>query len=276
VKEETIRQLYKKLEGIVRIEVESNEEVWLGREFQAVLTYARWENFNKIIEKAKTACTNSGHHTQDHFRDVTKMVGVGSGANREIRDVMLTRYGCYLVAQNGDPSKKPVAFAQTYFAMQTRTLELIQQRIEDSERIKARKKLTISEKELSETIDQRVGDLRSFARIRSHGDEALFGGHTTRDMKKQLGTPPKRPLADFLPTITIKAKDFANEITNFNVKKEDLGTEGEITFEHVKNNKGVRKLLLDRNIIPESLPPDKDVKKVERQLEGEKKQIAPK
>jgi len=274
MEKETINQLHAEFEAIVRLEVETGTEYWLGRDLQSVLGYARWESFMGVIERARTSCSSSGVNVGDHFLDIRKMIKLGKGANREINDVALTRYACYLVAQNGDPSKEPIAFAQTYFAVQTRKLELIQKRIEDSERVKARKKLTKSEKELSDTIDQRVGDPRSFGRIRSRGDSALFGGYSTREMKERLEVPKSRPLADFLPTITIKAKDFASEITNFNVKKEDLGTEGKITFEHIKNNKGVRQLLLDRDIIPESLPPSEDVKKIERRLESNKKKIA--
>ena len=201
------------------------------------------------------------------------MIPIGSGAEREVGDYMLTRYACYLIAQNGDPTKAPIAFAQTYFAIQTRKQELIEKRLAEVERLSARKKLTASEKELSGIIYERVGDEKSFARIRSRGDQALFGGHTTQQMKDRLSVPDTRPLADFLPTITIKAKDFANEITNFNIKRDDLRTEPTISREHVRNNEEVRKLLGKRGIVPEQLPAAEDVKKIERRVESEQKKL---
>jgi DNA-damage-inducible protein D len=227
----------------------------------------------QVIDRAKEACANSGYEVADHFRDVTKMVPLGSGAEREIEDIALTRYACYLVAQNGDPRKEPVAFAQTYFAVQTRKQEIIEQRLAETERLAARRKLTISEKELSQIIYERCADEKSFGRIRSKGDRALFGGKTTAEMKLRLKVPENRPLADFLPTITIKAKDFANEITNFNIQKAGLNTEDQITSEHVKNNSDVRGLLADRGIVPEQLPPAEDVKRVQRRLESETKKL---
>jgi DNA-damage-inducible protein D len=267
-----IRQLHQQFEGIVRIEQEGLE-FWLARDLMPALGYLRWENFAQVIDRAKEACANSGYEVADHFRDVTKMVPLGSGAEREIEDIALTRYACYLVAQNGDPRKEPVAFAQTYFAVQTRKQEIIEQRLAETERLAARRKLTISEKELSQIIYERCADEKSFGRIRSKGDRALFGGKTTAEMKLRLKVPENRPLADFLPTITIKAKDFANEITNFNIQKAGLNTEDQITSEHVKNNSDVRGLLADRGIVPEQLPPAEDVKRVQRRLESETKKL---
>jgi DNA-damage-inducible protein D len=247
------------------------EEFWFARDLQRLLGYSKWENFAKVIDKAKIACQTAGHSVADHFPDVRKTIPMPKGAEKEIDDLMLTRYACYLIAQNGDPRKVEIAFAQTYFAVQTRKLELIEKRIEEQERLTARQKLTLSEKELSGLIFERIGDNIGFARIRSKGDAALFGGKTTQQMKDRLGMPNGRALADFLPTITIKAKDFANEITNFNIKRDDLRHEVTITDEHVKNNLDVRKVLTDRGIKPEELPPAEDIKKLERRVKSEEK-----
>jgi DNA-damage-inducible protein D len=272
MKREVIVRLHASFEELVQHD-EAGDEFWLARDLQELLGYARWENFAKVVDKAKVSCKGSGHEPDHHFLDVTKMVDLGSGATRAIDDVALTRYACYLIAQNGDPSKDAIAFAQTYFALQTRKQELIEQRIAEVERLSARKKLTLSEKELSGIIYERVGDQTSFARIRSKGDVALFGGLTTQDMKRRLGVPDSRPLADFLPTITIKAKDFANEITNFNIKRDGLSDEPTISREHVKNNKDVRDLLGQRGIHPEALPASEDIKKVERRVQSEAKKL---
>jgi DNA-damage-inducible protein D len=252
---------------------DTGTEFWCARDLQMLLGYTQWRNFKPVIDKAITACEKAGYEPKDHFAHIRKMVDLGSGAKREIDDIALTRYACYLIAQNGDPSKEQIAFAQTYFAVQTRKQELIEQRLAEAERVGARKRLTHSEKELSGIIFDRLGNNESFAFIRSKGDKALFGGNTTQDMKYRLGVPKNRPLADFLPTITIKAKDFANEITNFNIKQHVLRTEPGITDEHVKNNRDVRKLLSDRGIIPEALPFAEDVKKVERRLKSEQKKL---
>lgn len=273
MKKDLIVKLHAAFEDIVQRHAETATEFWLARELQTVLGYARWENFAKIVDKAKASCEAAGNRVDDHFRDVTKMVSLGSGSQRAVEDIALTRYACYLIAQNGDPSKEPIAFAQTYFALQTRKQELIEQRLAESERLVARKKLTASEKQLSSVIYERLGEEQSFARIRSRGDQALFGGVSTQQMKERLGVPQSRPLADFLPTITIKAKDFANEITNFNIKKDDLDSEREITSEHVKNNADVRALLSDRGIVPEQLPPAEDLKKIERRHTAEAKKL---
>lgn len=275
MKKEVIVRLHASFEELVHKDEDSGE-YWLARDLQELLGYAKWENFAKVIDKARTACEGSGYDSEDHFLDVRKMIDLGKGATRAIDDIALTRYACYLIAQNGDPSKEAIAFAQTYFAVQTRKQELIEQRLAEMERLSARKKLTLSEKELSGIIYERVGDQMSFARIRSKGDTALFGGHTTQDMKTRLGVPDARPLADFLPTITIKAKDFANEITNFNIKRDGLNTEPTIAGEHVKNNRDVRDLLLKRGIQPESLPAAEDLKKVERRVQSEAKKLPPK
>ncbi|MHB9025830.1 MAG: DNA damage-inducible protein D [Armatimonadota bacterium] len=272
MKKEIVARLHGQFEEYAR--TDQGVEFWFARELQVLLGYTEWRNFSLVIEKARMACQNAGQHVRDHFVDVNKMVDIGSGSKREIADIALTRYACYLIAQNGDPRKEEIAFAQTYFAVQTRKQEIIEQRIGEIERLQARKKLTTSERELSQIIYERVGDSDSFGRIRSKGDQALFGGYTTAQMKQRLCVPTGRPLADFLPTITIKAKDFANEITNFNIKRDDLSTEPNITDEHVQNNTDVRNLLKQRGICPETLPAAEDVKKIERRVQSEEKKLA--
>ncbi|MEO7994310.1 MAG: DNA damage-inducible protein D [bacterium] len=272
MKQERIAALHTAFEACVHQD-DGNTEYWLARELQELLDYTEWRNFVVVIDRAREACKNAGQRVVDHFVEVNKMVDLGSGSQREIADIMLTRYACYLIAQNGDPRKDPIAFAQTYFAMQTRKQELIARRIAEQERLAARKKLSESEKELSSVIYDRLQDEHGVARVRSKGDEALFGGHTTAMMKDRLGVPAKRPLADFLPTITLKAKDFANEITNFNVKRDELLSEPAITREHVNNNKSVRQVLVKRGITPEDLPAAEDAKKIERRSESETRKL---
>lgn len=248
-------------------------EFWFARDLQNLLDYDDWRNFENVIEKAKIACRTSGQDIQDHFVDVNKKVKIGSEAEREIDDFMLTRYACYLIAQNGDSRKDQIAFAQSYFAIQTRKQELIEQRIALIERMNARQKLVASETEFSKLIYERGVNDDGFARIRSKGDKALFGGLTTSQMKGRLRIPRSRPLADFLPTITITAKNLATEITNFNVKKSDLTGENRITHEHVKNNEDVRKLLAKSGIKPENLPPEEDIRKLERKVKEDEELI---
>ena len=238
---------------------DSGVEFWLARDLQHLLGYAEWRNFTSVVTKAKVACEVSGHTISDHFVDVNKMVGLGSGSQREVDDIMLTRYACYLIAQNGDPKKQEIAFAQTYFAVQTRKAELIEQRLLEAERVSARKKLTTTEKELSEIIYEQTGGNQNFALIRSKGDQALFG-KTTQAMKAHWKVPDNRPLADFAPTIILKAKDFATEITIFNARQHQMTSEGAISSEHITNNQAVRNTLLERGIRPEHLPADEDVK----------------
>lgn len=254
-------------------QTESGIEFWFARDLQHLLGYAKWDNFLNVINKAKTSCEVSGNQINDHFADVGKMVALGSGSQREIDDIMLTRFACYLIAQNGDPQKEQIAFAQNYFAVQTRKFEIIEKRLLEWERLKVRQKLSDTEKQLSGLIYERTGSEKSFAIIRSKGDEALFGGKTTKEMKIKLKVPEDRPLADFLPTITIKAKDFATEITIHNAKDKDLKIEKQITDEHITNNKGVRNLLKERGIIPENLPAEEDIKKLERRLKSDDKKI---
>ena len=251
-------------------QTEGGVEYWLARDIQFLLGYTKWDNFLNVVSKAKTACEVSGHAVADHFAGVGKMVDLGSGSRREVDDLMLTRYACYLVAQNGDPKKQEIAFAQTYFAVQTRRAELIEQRLLEAERVSARHKLSATEKELSTVIYEQTGGDDNFALIRSKGDQALFG-KSTQAMKAQWKVPDNRPLADFAPTIILKAKDFAAEITIFNALEHGMKNESAISREHITNNDAVRKTLLSRGIRPESLPPAEDVKKVERRLASEEK-----
>ena len=271
MKQALIKELFNKFEGAC-YEVK-NVECWSARELQDLLGYKDWRNFMNVIDKAKEATIVSGEQLGNHFVDVNKMVKIGSGSERVVEDIALTRYACYLVAQNGDPAKPAIAFAQTYFAVQTRRQEIIEQRLLDIARVSAREKLTKSEKKLSGILYEKGVDEKSFAMIRSKGDKALFGGFTTHDMKRKLQVPANRPLADFLPTLTIKAKDFATELTSHNVLEKDLKGETRITQEHVDNNKAVRKMLTERGVKPEELPPAEDVKKVKRKLESEDKKV---
>lgn len=269
-----LEKLYKTFDEILNVDTENNIEFWYARDLQGCLGYARWENFIVAINRAIESCQSTGIEVTDHFRGVTKMVELGSTAKRSIEDYMLTRYACYLIAQNGDPRKEEIAFAQSYFALQTRKQELIEDRMNLIARMDARHRLKESEKQLSQNIYERGVDDAGFGRIRSKGDKALFGGRNTGDMKAKLGIKDNRPLADFLPTLTIAAKNLATEMTNHNVNEADLMGEEKITSEHVQNNSSVRDMLGKRGIKPEELPPDEDIKKLERRVKTEQKKLA--
>ena len=269
-----VSQIKEQFDLVIHNDANAKIEFWYARELMPLLGYERWENFDKAISRAIDSCETSDIKVSDHFREVTKMIETGKGAHRAVKDYMLTRYACYLIAQNGDPKKEEIAFAQSYFAVQTRKQELIEERISLIERTEARGRLRESEKRLSQNIYERGVDDAGFGRIRSRGDQALFGGHTTMEMKARLGVKGSRPLADFLPTLTIAAKNLATEMTNYNVEEKDLQGEGAITGEHVQNNLSVREMLGQRGIKPEELPPFEDIKKLERRVKSQEKKLA--
>jgi DNA-damage-inducible protein D len=271
MEKEFIHQLFEKFERACYII--SDVECWSARELQEILGYTKWSNFHHVIQKAKQSCEKAGIKVSDHFTGTGKMVELGSGSNRVLEDIALTRYACYLIAQNGDPLKSEIAFAQTYFAVQTRKQEIIEQRLLDIARVTAREKLSKAEKKLSGIIFERGVDDKGFAVIRSKGDQALFGGFSTNDMKRKLAVPDNRPLADFLPTLTILAKGFAAELSSHNVLEKDLNGEAAISDEHVDNNLAVRKMLEERGVKPEQLPPSEDVTKVKRRLLTDDKKV---
>lgn len=270
MKSDEIRNLFSKFESAAS-DLEG-VECWSARELQELLGYSKWENFEKVIQKAKEACNNAGEEMGYHFPDIRKTIPMPKGAAKDIDDILLTRYACYLIAQNGDSRKEEIAFAQNYFAIQTRRAELVEQRILEFERVKAREKLSQTEKQLSGIIYERGVDNQGFAIIRSKGDQALFRLNTQM-LKRKMGVPDSRPVADFLPTISIKAKDLAAEMTGLNVQSKDLKGQIKIEKEHVDNNLAVRSMLTQRGIVPENLPPAEDVKKLQRKLDGEEKKL---
>lgn len=269
-----VGQIKEQFDLVIHSDDTAKIEFWYARELMPLLGYERWENFDKAISRAMDSCETGGVEVSDHFREVTKLIETGKSAHRLIKDYMLTRYACYLIAQNGDPKKEEIAFAQSYFAVQTRKQELIEERILLIERTEARGRLRESEKRLSQNIYERGVDDAGFGRIRSKGDQALFGGHTTMEMKARLGVKGNRPLADFLPALTIAAKNLATEMTNYNVEEKDLQGERAITGEHVQNNLSVREMLNQRGIKPEELPPSEDIKKLERRVKSQEKKLA--
>lgn len=271
--EKVVARLKKLFDDVIHTSEDGEVEFWYARELQPLLGYSRWENFELVIKKAIIACENAGGNVENHFRDTTKMIRLAKNAERGVKEYILTRYACYLIAQNGDSRKNEIAFAQSYFAVQTRRQEIIEDRIRLFERLNAREKLKESEKRLSQNIYERGVDDAGFGRIRSKGDQALFGGFTTKDMKVRLGVKENRPLADFLPTLTIAAKNLATEMTNYNVEQKDLYGESPITEEHVQNNSSVREMLGQRGIKPETLPPAEDLKRLERRVKKDERKL---
>ncbi len=272
MEKQLITRLHKNFEDCAH--EQDGVEFWLAREIQVLLGYAEWRNFEKSISKAQNACKTAGYNVSDHFVDANKMVDIGSNGQREVADIMLTRYACYLIAQNGDPRKEAIAFAMTYFAVQTRKQELIEERLEQWERVQARENLIESEKGLSGVLFERGIDGKGIGFIKSKGDQALFGGLSTQDMKGRLSVPDARPLADFLPSVTIKAKDFANEITTYKVKQDPLlHSTSPIADEHIRNNENVRSTLISSGIKPEDLPAEEDIKKLKRKIGSDGKKL---
>jgi DNA-damage-inducible protein D len=270
MKKEQIQELFQQFESICY--VYDGIECWSARELQKILGYSKWENFEKVINKAKEACRNAGENIDDHFPDVRKTIPMPKGAEKEINDILLTRYACYLIGQNGDSRKEEISFAQNYFAVQTRRAELVEKRLLEYERVKAREKLSKTEKQLSGVLYERGVDGLGFAIIRSKGDQALFSLSTIQ-LKKKMGIPDNRPVADFLPTISIKAKDLAAEMTGLNVQSKDLKGQNQIEKEHIDNNLAVREMLTKRDIVPENLPPAEDVKRLERKLNADERKL---
>ncbi len=271
MKQEIVTRLHKDFESYSQHE--DGVEFWYARDLQSLLGYTEWRNFYAVIEKAKTSCLTAKHEVADHFVDVNKVIEAGKGAEHQISDIKLTRYACYLIAQNGDPRKEEIAFAQTYFAVQTRKAEIIQQRLKELRRVEERKNLSKTEKRLAGIVFERGVDSTGFARMKSQGDQVLFGGASTREMKRKLGVPEARPLADFLPTVTVTAKAFANALTEGNVVSKDLKGEKPITTEHKKSNEAVRSAMIERGYRPENLAPAEDIKKIESRLKKQKKAL---
>ena len=276
--EQNIIEIVQKSFEEIKITDETWFEFWSARDLMKWLWYKKWQTFEKVIEKAEVACNNSLIESKNHFTDASKMVWLGSWSNRNIKDYFLTRYACYLIAQNWDSRKIEISLAQTYFASQTRKLELAEQEIENNKRLEARKKLAKSEKQIEDTIYSRWIKLPvEFATFKNKKIEALYN-ISIKQLKAKRWIPENRALADFDSEVELKAKDFIYAMTDHNIKEKNIIWKQNLNEELVSNAKETRNTMLKRWIVPEELRAQEDLKLIEkrriqevRKLENNKK-----